>query len=57
MTVLIGKQEKRVVPDEPVADSVRRLEGAGMARMDAIKQVARERGLPKREVYKLFGNL
>jgi DNA-binding phage protein len=26
----------------------------GMARMDAIKQVARKRGLPKREVYRLL---
>jgi 16S rRNA (cytidine1402-2'-O)-methyltransferase len=36
---------------QPVTARVAELEAAGLARMDAIKQVARERSLPKREVY------
>jgi 16S rRNA (cytidine1402-2'-O)-methyltransferase len=36
------------------AEAVRALMELGMARMDAIKQVARQRGLPKREVYRLL---
>ena len=35
-----------------VEEAVRELEKAGLARMNAIKQVARERGLSKRDVYK-----
>jgi DNA-binding phage protein len=35
-----------------VEEAVRELEETGLARMDAIKQVARERGLNKRDVYK-----
>lgn len=37
--------------DSDVASAVLALEAQGMPRMEAIKQVARERGLPKREVY------
>jgi 16S rRNA (cytidine1402-2'-O)-methyltransferase len=54
ITVLIGKSEKKPESTEAVEDLVRRLEAGGMARMEAIKAAARERGLPKREVYKLF---
>jgi DNA-binding phage protein len=36
----------------PIEDAVRELEQKGIPRMDAIKQVARERGLSKRDVYK-----
>jgi 16S rRNA (cytidine1402-2'-O)-methyltransferase len=39
------------VSDEPLAEAVARLERSGLGRMDAMKQVARERGIPKREVY------
>ena len=35
-----------------VEDAVRELEQKGVPRMDAIKQVARERGISKRQVYK-----
>jgi 16S rRNA (cytidine1402-2'-O)-methyltransferase len=52
MTILIGKGE-RVVDETPIEDAVKALESAGMSRMDAIKQVAKDRGLSKREVYKL----
>jgi 16S rRNA (cytidine1402-2'-O)-methyltransferase len=37
----------------PLEDAVRALEQLGIPRMEAIKQVARERGLGKREVYRL----
>jgi DNA-binding phage protein len=43
--------------DTPVDEAVARLVGAGMERMDAMKQVARQRGLSKREVYRLSGNI
>lgn len=54
MTVLIGKSERKAVSSETVQQMVQRLESQGMPRMDAIKAAARERGLPKRDVYKLF---
>ena len=50
ITLLIGKGPP-VVSATPVEDAVRELEQRGVPRMDAIKQVARERGLSKREVY------
>jgi 16S rRNA (cytidine1402-2'-O)-methyltransferase len=51
IVLLIGKGTP-VVSDTPVEEAVRELEQKGTPRMDAIKQVARERGLSKREVYK-----
>ncbi len=36
----------------PARDRVAELEAGGMSRMDAVKRVAKERGLPKREVYR-----
>lgn len=52
ITILIGKGEP--VPDESsVEDAVQALEQQGVSRMDAIKQVAKSRGLSKREVYRL----
>lgn len=50
-TVLIGRSETPVEVAEPLPDAVARLERAGVPRMDALKQIARERGLSKREVY------
>lgn len=51
ITLLIGKGAP-VASDTPVEEAVRELEEKGVPRMDAIKQVARERGLSKRDVYK-----
>ena len=51
ITLLIGKGSP-VIALTPVEDAVRELEQKGVPRMDAIKQVARERGLSKRDVYK-----
>ena len=50
ITLLIGKGAS-VIATTSVEDAVRELEEQGVPRMDAIKQVARERGLSKREVY------
>jgi 16S rRNA (cytidine1402-2'-O)-methyltransferase len=51
ITLLIGKGEP-VVDATPVPDAVAALEAQGVSRMDAIKQVARTRGLSKRDVYR-----
>jgi len=51
IVLLIGKGAP-VASDTPVDEAVRELEQKGVPRMDAIKQVARERGLSKRDVYK-----
>ena len=51
ITLLIGKGTT-VPSDTPIEEAVRELEHKGVPRMDAIKQVARERGLSKRDVYK-----
>jgi 16S rRNA (cytidine1402-2'-O)-methyltransferase len=51
IVLLIGKGAP-LASDTPIEEAVRELEQKGVPRMDAIKQVARERGLSKREVYK-----
>jgi 16S rRNA (cytidine1402-2'-O)-methyltransferase len=51
MTLLIGKATAPARDDTPVEEAVERLIAKGTARMDAIKQVARRRGMSKREVY------
>jgi len=38
--------------DAPVEEAVREAESLGLSRMDAIKHVARQRGLNKRDVYR-----
>lgn len=52
ITILVSKQMAAVVDDTPVEEAVRALEAQGVPRMDAIKRIAKERGIPKREVYK-----
>jgi 16S rRNA (cytidine1402-2'-O)-methyltransferase len=51
ITVLIGKPAEHAPGDSPLDEAVDALVRAGVPRMDAIKRVAHERGLPKREVY------
>jgi 16S rRNA (cytidine1402-2'-O)-methyltransferase len=51
ITVLVGRAEHPPADETPVEDAVEALVRAGSPRMDAIKQVARRRGLSKREVY------
>ncbi len=52
ITLLIGKRAEPVHDETPLAEAVSRLESQGIARMDAIKQVAKARGLSKRDVYR-----
>jgi 16S rRNA (cytidine1402-2'-O)-methyltransferase len=54
ITLLIGKSEVLPVNDTPVEEAVRAAEQEGLPRMQAIKHVARQRGLSKREVYRLI---
>ena len=50
-TLLIAKAAGPAPDDTPLEDAVDALMREGTPRMDAIKQVARRRGLSKREVY------
>jgi len=52
ITLLIGKATAPPPDDTPIGEAVGALVREGVPRMDAIKQVARRRGLSKREVYK-----
>jgi len=52
ITLMIGKGETVESDDRPLANAVEELVHAGMPRMEALKTVARRRGLSKREVYK-----
>jgi 16S rRNA (cytidine1402-2'-O)-methyltransferase len=51
ITLLVGKAEAPPPDDTPLEDAVEALVREGTPRMDAIKQVAKRRGLSKREVY------
>jgi len=53
ITLLLGKAEAPEARDErPVPEAVEALVRGGMNRMDAMKVVARERGVSKRDVYR-----
>ena len=55
ITLLIGKGGLPDMPAQGIAERVRELvESEGLSRMDAIKRVAKQRGVPKREVYRLL---
>ena len=54
ITLLIGKTDVVQADDTPLEDAVHAAEQQGLPRMEAIKQVARQRGLSKREVYRLI---
>jgi 16S rRNA (cytidine1402-2'-O)-methyltransferase len=51
ITLLVGRATAPAQDDTPLDQAVEALIRSGAARMDAIKQVARRRGLSKREVY------
>ncbi len=53
-TLLIGKSDTVEVDDTPLEEAVLAAEEQGLPRMEAIKQVAKQRGLSKREVYRLI---
>jgi 16S rRNA (cytidine1402-2'-O)-methyltransferase len=54
ITLLIGKTAEIQVDDTPLEEAVRAAEQNGLPRMEAMKQVAKQRGLSKREVYRLI---
>lgn len=60
ITLLIGPPPAPVPQTAPdplrIRERVRELERSGLARMEAIKAVARAEGLPKREVYRIVEN-
>lgn len=54
---LVLSRPTMVQPDSaalPLPEAIARAEAAGLSRMDAIKEVARERGLSKRELYRML---
>jgi 16S rRNA (cytidine1402-2'-O)-methyltransferase len=51
-TVMVAKGESTEADTTPVNEAVEKLIESGVPRMEALKTVARERGLSKREVYK-----
>ena len=52
ITLLIGKAEQPPSDPATIVEAVAACERTGMSRMEAIKEVAKRRGLAKREVYK-----
>jgi 16S rRNA (cytidine1402-2'-O)-methyltransferase len=52
ITLLIGKSNRPVTTSVPIDKAVQTQIGNGLSRMDAMKLIARERGISKREVYK-----
>jgi 16S rRNA (cytidine1402-2'-O)-methyltransferase len=55
IVLLIGKAERAEhIDNTPVGEAVRALEQQGISRMDAIKQVAKARGMSKRDCYRLL---
>lgn len=57
ITLLIGRAAAPAGDDTPVAEAVEAAMRAGLGRMEAIKTVARRRGLAKREVYRAMEQL
>ncbi|HEX4380739.1 MAG TPA: 16S rRNA (cytidine(1402)-2'-O)-methyltransferase [Candidatus Acidoferrum sp.] len=55
--VLIAKASEPSHDDRPAEEAVEALVLAGVSRMDAMKTIARQRGLSKRDVYKLVNKL
>jgi 16S rRNA (cytidine1402-2'-O)-methyltransferase len=51
ITLLVGRAAAPPPDESPLEEAVAECMRAGLGRMDAIKAVARRRGLPKREVY------
>jgi 16S rRNA (cytidine1402-2'-O)-methyltransferase len=52
ITLLIARADTPPPDDTPLEEAVSECMRQGMSRMEAIKAVARRRGLPKREVYR-----
>lgn len=56
ITLLVGPGPVEAADPRPVAEAVAALVAAGTPPAEAVKMIARERGLPKREVYREFLN-
>ena len=54
--ILIAKASEHQHDDTPPEEAVEALVRAGVNRMDAMKTIARQRGISKRDVYKLINN-
>jgi 16S rRNA (cytidine1402-2'-O)-methyltransferase len=52
ITLLIGKSNRPVASNVPIEKALESQLGNGLSRMEAMKAIARERGISKREVYK-----
>src|SRR5579864_8007994 len=52
ITLVIGKGETQANDATPIEEAVDACMRAGMSRMDAMKEVARRRGVSKREIYR-----
>jgi 16S rRNA (cytidine1402-2'-O)-methyltransferase len=52
ITLVIGKGETQANDATPIEEAVDACMRAGLSRMDAMKEVARRRGLSKREIYR-----
>jgi len=57
ITLLIAKADAQAEDTMPIPEAVGELVAAGVSRMDAMKAVARRRGISKREVYKAMEQL
>ena len=57
ITILVAKSTRPAVDDRPIEVAVEAQMRSGLSRMDAIKAVARSRGLSKRDVYREFEHL
>ncbi|MBV9761683.1 MAG: 16S rRNA (cytidine(1402)-2'-O)-methyltransferase [Acidobacteriaceae bacterium] len=53
ITLVIARAENNITAVEDPSFQVERLEREGVGRMEAIKRIAKQMGLPKREVYRL----
>lgn len=52
ITLMVGKGQTAELGEQPLETAVQQLIEAGVPRMEALKTVARRRGLSKREVYR-----
>lgn len=57
MTILVAKATRPERDDRPIEEAVEARMRSGLSRMDAIKAVAKSRGLSKRDVYREFEHL
>jgi 16S rRNA (cytidine1402-2'-O)-methyltransferase len=51
MTIVIGRSAEGEAGTRPARELLDEYLGQGLSRMDAIKEIARARGVPKREIY------